>query len=84
MVSSSGPDVRHVRINFHLRIGLGKPGGWHKDDLATAIAHELQHVVEIAGWPDVVDGVTRCRRPISGAVSIEAAATGHRRGDSSR
>ena len=58
MVTSRGPDVRHVRINFSLRIGLGKPGGWHKDDLAVAIAHELQHAVEIAGWPDVVDGVT--------------------------
>ena len=23
-----------------------------------AIAHELQHAVEIAGWPDVVDGAT--------------------------
>ena len=58
MVSSSGPDVRHLRINFTLRTELGKPGGWHKDDLAVAIAHELQHAVEIAGWPDVVDGVT--------------------------
>ena len=52
MVSSSGPDVRHVRINFSLRIGLGKPG------LSVAIANELQHAVEVAGWPDVVDGVT--------------------------
>ena len=58
MVSSRGPGVRHLRINFTLRTELGKPGGWHKDDLAVAIAHELQHAVEIAGWPDVVDGVT--------------------------
>ncbi len=58
MVTSRGPDVRHVRINFRLPIGLGKPGGWHKDDLSVAIAHELQHAVEIAGWPDVVDGAT--------------------------
>lgn len=58
MVSSSGPDVRYLRINFSVRNELGKPGGWHQDDLAVAIAHELQHAVEIAGWPDVVDGVT--------------------------
>jgi hypothetical protein len=58
MVTSHGPDVRHVRINFRLPIGLGQPGGWHKDDLSVAIAHELQHAVEIAGWPDVVDGKT--------------------------
>ncbi len=58
MVSSSGPEVRHLRINFTLRNGLGQPGGWRKNDLAVAIAHELQHAVEIAGWPDVVDGAT--------------------------
>ena len=58
MIGRSGPGVRHVRINFRLPIGLGKPGGWHKDDLSVAIAHELQHAVEIAGWPDVVNGAT--------------------------
>ena len=58
MVASRGPDVRHVRINFRLPIGLGKPGGWHKDDLSVAIAHELQHAVEIAALPEVVDGAT--------------------------
>ena len=58
MVTGSGPDVRYVRINFSFRIGLGKPGGWHKDDLSAAIAHELQHAVEIAEWPDVVNGAT--------------------------
>jgi len=58
MVTSRGAGVRHVRINFRQPIGLGKPGGWHKDDLSVAIAHELQHAVEIAGWPDVIDGET--------------------------
>jgi len=58
MVASGGPDVRHVRINFQLPIGLGKSGFWHKDDLSVAIAHELQHAVEIAAWPEVVDGAT--------------------------
>jgi hypothetical protein len=58
MIARSAPGVRHVRINFRLPIGLGKPGGWHKDDLSVAIAHELQHVVEITAWPEVVDGGT--------------------------
>ena len=47
-----------ARINFQLPTGLGKPGGWHKDELSVVIAHELQHAAEIAGWPDVVDGAT--------------------------
>ena len=58
MVTGRGPDIRYVRINFRLPTGLGKPGGWHKDELSVAIAHELQHAAEIAGWPDVVDGAT--------------------------
>jgi hypothetical protein len=58
MVASRGPDVRHARINFQLPIGLGTSGFWHKDDLSVAIAHELQHAVEIAAWPEVVDGAT--------------------------
>jgi hypothetical protein len=58
MIAHGGPGVRHVRINFRQPIGLGKPGGWHKDDLSIAIAHELQHAVEISAWPEVVDGVT--------------------------
>lgn len=58
MVASGGPDVRHLRINFRLPVGLGTPGGWHRDDLSVAIAHELQHAVEIAAWPEVVDGAT--------------------------
>jgi hypothetical protein len=55
MLPSSGPDVRHVRINFELPIGLGKLGGWFGDELSVALAHELQHAAEIAGWPEVVD-----------------------------
>jgi hypothetical protein len=58
MMAGGGPDVRYVRINFRLPTGLGKPGFWHKDELAVAIAHELQHAVEIAEWRDVVDGAT--------------------------
>ena len=58
MVTSRGPDVRYVRINLRLPTGLGQPGGWYNDELSVAIAHELQHAVEIAGWPDVVDGAT--------------------------
>ena len=58
IITRSGPNVRHVRINFRPPIGLGKPGSWHKDDLSVAIAHELQHAVEIARWPEVVDGAT--------------------------
>lgn len=58
MMAGGGPDVRYVRINFRLPIGLGQPGFWHKDELSVAIAHELQHAVEIAEWRDVVDGPT--------------------------
>ena len=58
MMAGGGPDVRYVRINFRLPIGLGKPGGWHKDELSVAIAHELQHAAEIAASPDIVDGAT--------------------------
>lgn len=58
MMAGQGPGVRYVRINFESRTGLGKPGGWRKDDLSVALAHELQHVVEVAAWPDVVDGAT--------------------------
>ena len=58
MITRSGPGIRHVRINFRLPIGLGKPGGWHKDDLSVAIAHELQHAAEISAWPEVVDGAS--------------------------
>ena len=58
MMAGGGPDVRYVRINLRLPIGLGQPGFWHKDELSVAIAHELQHAVEIAEWRDVVDGPT--------------------------
>ena len=58
MMAGGGPDVRYIRINFRLPIGLGKPGGWHKDELSVAIAHELQHAAEIAAWQEVVDGPT--------------------------
>jgi hypothetical protein len=58
MMAGGGPDVRYVRINFRLPTGHGKPGFWHKDELAVAIAHELQHADEIAEWRDVVDGAT--------------------------
>ena len=43
---------------IRLPIGLGEPGGWHKDDRSVAIAYELQHAVEIAAWPEVIDGAT--------------------------
>ena len=58
MVTGSGPDIRYVRINFRLPLGMGKPGVWRKAELSVAIAHELQHAVEIAGWPEVVDSAT--------------------------
>ena len=58
MVAGGGPDVRYIRINFRLSLGLGKPGVWRKAELSVAIAHELQHAVEIVGWPDVVDSAT--------------------------
>jgi len=58
MLTSAGPDVRHVRINFELLIGLGKPGGWFRDNLSVALAHELQHAAEIAAWPEVIDTTT--------------------------
>jgi hypothetical protein len=58
MVTGGGPDVRYIRINFRLPQGLGKLGVRRKAELSVAIAHELQHAGEIAGWPDVVDSET--------------------------
>jgi hypothetical protein len=58
MMAGGAGGVRHVRINFQARAGLGQPGGWFRDDLSIALAHELQHAAEIAGWPDVVDSLT--------------------------
>jgi hypothetical protein len=58
MMGGSGSGVRYVRINFQLPIGLGKKGGWHRDELSVMIAHELQHAAEVAQWPDVVDNAT--------------------------
>jgi hypothetical protein len=55
---AGGPDVRYIRINFRLPLGLGKPGVQRKAELSVAIAHELQHAVEILGWPDVGDSET--------------------------
>lgn len=48
----------------YLRITLGPVP--HRDDLAALLAHELQHVTEIARAPDVVDdaGVLRLYRAI--------------------
>ena len=66
-----------------LPIGLGKPGGWHKDDLSVAIAHELQHAVEIAGWPDVVDGATLQAAYTRRGLDRGGSALGHRRRDPS-
>ena len=50
--------TRYVRISFRLPEGPGIARAWFPDELAAAIAHELQHVVEIVGWPEVVDGET--------------------------
>jgi hypothetical protein len=58
MVTGGGPDVRYIRINFRLPPGVGKLGVQRKAELSVAIAHELQHAVEIVGWPDVVDSAT--------------------------
>ena len=50
---TSTPSARFVRISL-------APAG-HADDLAALLAHELQHVIEIARAPDVIDrrGVRR-------------------------
>jgi hypothetical protein len=58
MMGASAAGVRYVRINFRLETGLGKKGGWHRDELSVMIAHELQHAAEVAQWPDVVDNTT--------------------------
>lgn len=44
---SKGPDVRYLRVQ--VLCSQGQPA------LVTIVAHELQHVVEIASTPDVVD-----------------------------
>jgi hypothetical protein len=50
---TSTPSARFIRISL-------APAG-HADDLAALLAHELQHVLEIARAPDVIDsrGVRR-------------------------
>ena len=58
MMAGGSADVRYIRINFQLPMGLGRAAGWNKQDLSIAIAHELQHAAEVAGWPEVVDGPT--------------------------
>ena len=58
MMGGTGSGVRYVRINFQLPVGLGKNGGWHRDELSVMIAHELQHAAEVAEWPDVVDNAS--------------------------
>ena len=45
---SKGADVRYLRVQ--ILCSQGEPA------LVTIVAHELQHVVEIASTPDVVDG----------------------------
>ena len=52
------PSARFLRVTL-------APAG-HADDLAALLAHELQHVVEIARAPDVIDsrGVRRLYRTI--------------------
>ena len=57
-MGGAGANVRYVHINFRRSIGPGAATGWHKGDLSETIAHELQHAVEIASWPGVVDGET--------------------------
>jgi hypothetical protein len=44
---SGGPDVRYLRVE--ILCSQGEPA------LVTIVAHELQHVLEIASTPDVVD-----------------------------
>jgi hypothetical protein len=58
MMAGGGPEVRYVRINFQLPSGPGRAGGWHRSELSIAMAHELQHAVEIAQWPEVIDGTS--------------------------
>ena len=58
MMAGGGFGFRFVRINFQLPIGLGKKGGWHRDELSVMLAHELQHAAEVARLPGVVDAAT--------------------------
>ena len=58
MMAGATPETRYVRVNFYFRESLLKSSVWHPDELSVAIAHELQHAVEIAGWPEVVDART--------------------------
>jgi hypothetical protein len=64
---TSTPSVRFVRISL-------APAG-HADDLAALLAHELQHVLEIARAPDVIDsrGVRRLYHVIGNDRSASSA-----------
>jgi hypothetical protein len=82
MMAGRGAGVRYARINIQLPIGLGKKGGWHRDELSVMIAHELQHAAEVAEW-----SVVRCRgqRDSAGRVRPQRSqrrvfAVGHRCG----
>lgn len=61
------PSARFVRVTL-------APSG-HPDDLAALLAHELQHVLEIARSPDVIDsrGVRRLYSRIGNDRSATAA-----------
>jgi hypothetical protein len=58
MMGPVAAGTRYVRINFPLPEGPGIARAWFPDELSASIAHELQHAVEIIGWPEVVDGTT--------------------------
>jgi hypothetical protein len=72
MMAGGGPDVRYVRINFRLPIGLGKPG------FCTRTNWRSRSLMNCSMPSKSPNGGTwsmarRCRLPTPGAVSIEAA-----------
>ena len=81
MMAGGGPEVRYVRINFQPPSGLGRASGWHRSELSIAMAHELQHAVEIAQWPEVVDGTSLQAAYRGRGVDLGGSRSGHRRRD---
>jgi hypothetical protein len=53
LLASAGPDVRYLRVQVSCQLS--------QSALVMIVAHELQHVVEIATAPSVVDGKSFAR-----------------------
>ena len=58
MIRRTSGSTRFVHVNFRMTDGRSNRYLDHYDRLVAQIAHELQHAVELARDPTIVDGVT--------------------------